>query len=177
MLGSMAMTGWDEVARTAVSASGTYVLVVLLMRVSGKRTLSQLSIFDFVVTVALGSMFASMALGDGPTLAQGVTAIGMVGVLQGIVAIGTRWPVLARLITSEPALLILDGQLLEDVTARNRVGRAAIEQAARSAGHADATQVHAVVLETNGSFSVIGSRPANPGPGYRELLHRHGIAP
>lgn len=175
MLSDLAISGWAEVGRTAVAAAGAYVLVVALMRTGGKRTLAQLSIFDFVVTVALGSMFASMALGNGPSLAQGVTAMGVIAALQGIVALATRSPRLARLITSEPALLMLDGQVLAQVAARNRIGRDAIEQAARAAGHADATQVHAVVLETNGKLSVIGSRPDVPGPGYRALLDRHGI--
>lgn len=177
MADGVVMTGWDGVVRTAIAAASSYVLLLLLLRVSGKRTLSQLSIFDFVVTVALGSMFASIALGNGPTLAQGVAAVGVVAVLQGIVALATRSRRLAWVLTSEPALLMLDGRMLDEVAARNRVGRESVEQAARSAGHADATQVHAVVLETNGKLSVIPRRPAEPGPGYRDLLARHGIAP
>lgn len=176
MAEGLVMSGWTEVARSAVAAASAYVLVVALLRASGKRTLSQLSLFDFVVTVAIGSMFGSMALGDGPTLAQGITAIAVVAALQGVVALATRSPRLARLITSEPALLMLDGRELVQVAARNRISREAIEQAARAAGHADATQVHAVVLETNGKLSVIGSRPAVPGPGYTALLERHGVA-
>lgn len=169
------MAGWDQVAQTAITAAAAYALLVVLLRVSGKRTLTQLSIFDFVVTVALGSMFASIALRNGPSLAQGVAAIGVTVALQEIVAWAARTRRIARLITSEPALLLLDGEILPHVARRNRLGQEAIEQAVRSAGHADSTQVHAVVLETNGKFSVIGSRPASPGPAYRTLLQRHGI--
>ena len=84
----------------------------------------------------------------------------------------------AGLLMASPrtADLAFVGRAMEEVAARNRIGREAIEQAARSAGHADATQVHAVVLETNGKLSVIGSRPETPGPGYRALLDRHGVA-
>ena len=53
---------WAEVARVLLVGSAAYAVLVLILRVSGKRTLSQLNIFDFVVTVAFGSTLATILL-------------------------------------------------------------------------------------------------------------------
>ena len=66
--------GWPTVARTAVVGVPAYAALVLLLRLSGKRTLSKFNAFDFVVTVALGSTLASVLISNSVALAQGVTA-------------------------------------------------------------------------------------------------------
>lgn len=60
----------------------SYTALVVLLRTSGKRTLSKMDAFDFVVTIALGSTLASVMLSKNTSWAQGVVAFGLLITLQ-----------------------------------------------------------------------------------------------
>jgi uncharacterized membrane protein YcaP (DUF421 family) len=148
--------GWGTLLRTAVVGVLAYVCLVVLLRVTGKRTLSKMNAFDFVVTVALGSTLATILLNKDVTLAQGVLALAVLIFLQLAItwsSVRTRW--LRRLVTGEPTLLLFQGGFLHDAMRRARVTEDEIRAAVRSDGIADMSEVEAVVLETDGSFSVI----------------------
>jgi uncharacterized membrane protein YcaP (DUF421 family) len=66
---------WESILRVICISPLAYFAMVLLLRISGKRTLSKMNAFDFVVTVALGSILATVALNQNISLANGVTAI------------------------------------------------------------------------------------------------------
>ena len=67
----MFFDGWMTLGRTALIGTLAYLALVLLLRVSGKRTLSQMNAFDFIVTVALGSTLATVLLSSSVSLARG----------------------------------------------------------------------------------------------------------
>ncbi len=62
---------WSAMGRTVVVGVLAYLALVLLLRVSGKRTLSKMNAFDLVVTVALGSTLATVLLSTSVALARG----------------------------------------------------------------------------------------------------------
>lgn len=74
--------GWYDLARVAVVGRAGYLALIALLRISGKRTLAKLNAFDFVVTVALGSTLATVLLTSTVSLAEGVTALGLLVGLQ-----------------------------------------------------------------------------------------------
>ena len=63
---------WESMVRTVVITILAYVVLVFLLRSSGKRTLSKMNAFDFIVTVALGSTLATVMLNKNVALADGV---------------------------------------------------------------------------------------------------------
>lgn len=133
-----------------------YVALVIFLRISGKRTLSKMNAFDFVVTVALGSTLATVLLSKDVALAEGLLALLLLIGLQFIVAwLSVRSSWVEALVKSEPTLLLYQGQFLHAVMRRERVSQEEIEAAVRQAGLSDPTAVAAVVLETDGTFSVI----------------------
>lgn len=147
---------WSSLLRIAVVGAAAYLTLVLVLRVSGKRTLSKLNAFDLVVTVALGSTLATILLNSRVTWAQGATALLLLGLLQYAVAAATaRVPSLRTVVTAEPSMLVRDGRLLEDAMVRQRVVVAEVRQALRQQGIGDLDQVAAVVLETDGSLTVV----------------------
>ena len=73
---------WSDVLRTLLLGGAAYVTLVLVLRVSGRRTLSQLNAFDFVVTVALGSTLATILLSSDVAWAEGATALILLAALQ-----------------------------------------------------------------------------------------------
>lgn len=147
---------WRGLWRTVVVGVLAYIALVTLLRISGKRTLAKMNAFDFIVTVALGSTLATVLLSKDVALAEGVLAFMLLIALQFSVAwLSVRSPWVEELVKSEPTLLLYRGQLLGPAMRRERVSQAEIESAVRQQGIAELAAVAAVVLETDGTFSVI----------------------
>ena len=84
--------------------------MVLLLRVSGKRTLTKMNAFDLVVTVALGSMLATVLLTKSVALAEGLTAFVLLIFLQFVLTwLSVRSRAVSRLVKSELTLLVYQG--------------------------------------------------------------------
>lgn len=156
---SLFFDGWVSILRTAIVGVGAYFCLVLFLRISGKRTLAKMNAFDLVVTVSLGSTLATILLSKDLSLAQGGFALALLLGLQFIITwTSIRAPWFRRLVTGEPALLLRNGACLPEALRRSRVTRDEINSAVRAGGFATLDEVAAVVLETDGSFSVIGRR-------------------
>ena len=156
--------GWFGLVRVLVMGTCTYLALIVLLRISGKRTLAKLNAFDFVVTVALGSTLATVLLSSSVALAEGVTALALLIGLQYVVAwASVRSPYVERLVKSEPSLVYRDG-FLRGAMHRQRVTASEIQEAARGQGHANLDGVVAVVLETDGTLSILTDPPTSLGP-------------
>lgn len=164
MSSPMWFSGWDVLVRTVAVGVCAYVALVVLLRVSGKRTLSKFNAFDFVVTVALGSTLATILISRDVALAEGVLALALLVGLQLLVSLlASRWPPFRRLVTSEPRLLAYRGAPLPEALRAERLDEAELLAAVRGAGWASLAEVEAVVLETDGSVSVVGGGDAGDG--------------
>lgn len=149
-----AYDGWIPLIRTAAVGAAGYLALIAMLRVSGKRTVSQMNVFDLVVTVAMGSILASM-LGT-TSLARGVAGFAVLIGLQTLLAwASSRWSTIRGVVSSSPTLLLYRGAVLEEAMRRERVTRADIEAAVRAAGRGRLEEVDAVVLAADGSLSVI----------------------
>jgi uncharacterized membrane protein YcaP (DUF421 family) len=147
---------WDGVWRTLIVGFFAYAALVLILRISGKRTLSKMNAFDLIVTVALGSTLATILLNKSVALVEGISAFFILIALQYLVAwLSIRSDGFRKLIKSDPKLLFYQGKYLKENIIKERVLEVEILQAARSRGIDSMNQVEAVVLETDGSISVI----------------------
>jgi uncharacterized membrane protein YcaP (DUF421 family) len=160
-MSDMFFDGWSGVVRVVVVGACAYVALVLLLRGSGKRTLAKLNAFDFVITVALGSTLATVVLSSSVALVEGVAALALLVALQYVVAwASVRSRRVERLVKSEPTMLYRNG-FLDEAMRRERVTTDEVIQAARGQGHADLGSVGAVVLETDGTLSILDGPPAS----------------
>jgi len=147
---------WTELLRIALVGVFAYAALVALLRGSGKRTLTKMNAFDFVVTIALGSMLASVILSKDVALAEGLLALGLlVGLQYAVTWASVRSSLVRRVVKSEPSLLFYEGRMLEQALRAQRVTQAEVRAAVRASGMGDLQEVEAVVLETDGTFSVI----------------------
>lgn len=154
----MWFTGWEPLVRTVLTGVCAYAALILLLRVSGKRTLSKMNAFDLVVTVALGSTLASVITSPDVSLAQGVVALALLIGLQFVITwLSLRSRRVRDLARSEPTLLAYDGRPFDTVLERERITREELNAAVRDAGLGALDEVAAVVLETDGTISVIPS--------------------
>lgn len=171
---SMFFDGWIGLARVPIVGTLAYVALVLFIRISGKRTLTKLNAFDLVVTVALGSTLATVLLNNSVALAEGVLAMALLIFLQFVITwLSVRSSRFESLVKSEPTLVLHRGQFLDGALRSQRVTRDEVLSALRSEGESDIGTVDAVVLETNGSLSVLtsaldrASRPTLKSPAAR----------
>ncbi len=142
--------------RVLVVGPLAYLTLVALLRVSGKRTLSQLNAFDFIVTVALGSTLATIALSSTVAWLEGALTLALLAALQFVAAwLAVRFDWARRALTSEPSLLVRHGQAVPGALTRERISEQSLHQAIRSSGVGGLEQVAAVVVETNGTLSVV----------------------
>ena len=153
---------WSETFRVALIGPLAYASLVLFLRVSGKRTLAKLNAFDFVVTVALGSTLATVLLSSDVSFAEGALGLALLVALQYVVAtVSQRIPLVRRLVKSEPQVVVRDGVLRHDVLRKERLSVEEVHQAMRQSGIAEMSEAAAIVLETDGSLSVLAT--AAPG--------------
>ncbi len=160
----MFFNDWFGLLRVLVVGTMAYTALIALLRVSGKRSLSKMNAFDLVVTVALGSTFAAVILDNSIPLAEGVLALALLIVLQFIITwASVRFELVRRLVKSEPTLLVRDGVYLDEAMRGQRVTRDEVKAAMRDSGTSDLAQIACVVLETDGSLSVIQQDETSPG--------------
>lgn len=162
--------GWEPVARIVVVGTLAYAALVLLLRVSGKRTLVQMNAFDFLITVALGASFGRVLTARSVALVEAITAFALLVALQYAVAwLQVRSSRFAHASTSPPTLLYFRGRILHDALRRERLTEAELRTAIREHGAGSLEAVEAVVLESDGRFAVIKPGQAGDGSALEEL--------
>lgn len=145
--------GWDGLLRTALIGVPAYVVLIVFLRLSGKRTLSKMNAFDFVVTIALGSTLATLLLSKDVSLAQGAFTFALLIGLQFAItwsSVRVRW--VRRLVAGEPLLLVHKGKFLTSALRNARLTEDEVRAAVRAAGLQDLADIEAVVLETDASL-------------------------
>ena len=153
---NMLFQNLSGIVRTIIVGTLAYAALVLFLRISGKRTLAKLNAFDLVVTVALGSTLSAIILQKNIALAEGVTALALLILLQfAVTFLSVRSVRFAEAIRSEPSLLVLDGELCKRAMQRERITKGELDSAIRAAGGEDVGEVRSLILESDGTLSVI----------------------
>lgn len=147
---------WESSIRTIILTVLGYVMIVIILRISGKRTLSKMNAFDFVVTVALGSCLASISLNKDITLTDGVLSFSLFIFLQFIFTfLSVRIEGFRSLITSNPVVLFYKGNMLLKEMKKQRITKEELLNACRLNGYSNLDNVFLIVLESTGDISVI----------------------
>ena len=147
---------WSGLVRVLVIGIIAYTGLVQILLESGKRTLSKMNAFDLVVTVALGSTLATIILSKDVALAEGLLALVLlIGLQYAVTWSSVRWSAISKLVKSSPTLLFYRGEFLPAHMRSARVVEDEILAGVREQGLGSMDDVAAVVLETDGSFSVI----------------------
>ncbi|MGB3799697.1 MAG: YetF domain-containing protein [Lewinella sp.] len=150
---------WAGLVRTLIVGTVGYVFMVFALRISGNRTLAKLNAFDLAVSVAFGSVFASMLLSEGVALMEGILAISLLCFLQFLLAyFSVRSEKFASLVRSEPVILVRKGEIQPQAIHDARLTERELFAIARSHGHHNLDDIDLIILESDGGFSVIGQK-------------------
>lgn len=167
----MFFDSWSDIYRVIVVGILAYAGLVLLLRISGNRTLSKMNSFDLVVTVAFGSTLSTILVSKDVSLAVGLAALALLIVLQLVITwCSVRFGFVNDLVTTAPTVLLLDGRLRTDALKRVRVTRDEVMAAVRQQGQGSLDNIDAVILESDGSLSVISANQAGNRSAYGKLV-------
>ena len=149
---TLATPAWDILVRTAA----VYAVILVGLRLSGKREIGQMTVFDLVLLLLLANSVQNAMLGPDSSLTGGVIAALVLLSTNAMMArLRLRWPGLRRALEGSPTLLVLRGKLLEEHMRREGLDQEMIQAAVRQHGIADLKDVDIAVLEIDGSISVV----------------------
>ena len=146
---------WTFVLR----ATAIYVLVMVLIRVSGKRAVGQFTPFDLVMLILVGNAVQNgINGGDNSLTGAAIMATTLIALNYGVAFITSRSRRVERIVEGEPVVLARNGKLFEGVLRRELVSRDDFRESLRMNGIDDVAKVELALLETNGSISVVAKR-------------------
>lgn len=144
-----------------VSSLVIYGAVILVVRLNGLRTFSKMSSFDFAVTVAIGSLIASVAA-TSISLTDGVVALVAIVAFQRVLAMARRRTAVETVVDNRPILLMAGEQMITEHMGESRITPSDLRAKLREANVTEWSQVRAVVLETTGDVSVLTGDSLDP---------------
>lgn len=145
----------DVAVRTAI----IYVVLIVGLRLAGKRNVGQLSIFDLIVLLVIADAVQNAMVGENTTLAGGiVAAITLLTLDKLLDLVSTRVPRVRKVLEGEPQELIRDGAVLRDALDKEDIDDDDLASALRAHGILEPADVALAVLETDGSISVVPRR-------------------
>jgi uncharacterized membrane protein YcaP (DUF421 family) len=150
----------EHVLGLIVRATATYVFLLVLLRISGKRTIHEGTPFDFVVALVLGDFPDDIIWGEVP-VAQGLVAIGTVMVAHLCVVYATFHSLrFDRLVGSERAVVLEAGRVRPDGLRRERMNEGDLDVQLRHHGRPDRADVAEAAIEQTGELSLLPIGPA-----------------
>jgi uncharacterized membrane protein YcaP (DUF421 family) len=150
-----------------------YLVLVVLIRLFGKRELAQLNPFDLVVLLTLSNTVQNAIIGDDNSLAGGIIgAAALLATNYVVVRFLYRHERLEGLVEGQPDVLVQGGRVMQHRLDREAVTIAQLEAAAHRQGFSSLREVDRAVLESGGTISFVGKKPAPETVRQRELLAR-----
>jgi len=147
----------DVILRGFILTAVAMIWVVILVRINGLRSFSKMTNFDFVMTVAVGSLLAGASQSTNwNAFLQTLTAMAALFLVQYLAARFRKASnTFESLIQNQPVILMRDGEILDEALAETRVAKDDLIAKLREANVLDFSEVRAVVLETTGDISVL----------------------
>ena len=177
LIGGASGLGW-----VAVKAVLLFAVAVIGLRLGERRTLAQLSAFDFAVAVAVGAIIGRGATASSTSFATSAVALVTFLVAHRVVAILRRHSRFVRLIDHPPRVLVIGGELQTGELARAGLTATDVYALLREKGVGDLGQVRYLLYEERGAVTLVGAgsepgslvRDGLDASGYRRVRHRQG---
>ncbi|WMX13789.1 MULTISPECIES: DUF421 domain-containing protein [unclassified Aureispira] len=145
-----------DILRILISSAIIYALIIIYIRLLGKRSTSELNNFDWVVTVSIGSIVASTIILKDISVTEGGLAVLILLILQYILTkMMFSSDQLREVVKSTPQLLLFEGKFIDENMKKERILKPEIYAAIRQKGLKSIQQIYAIVLETNSKLSII----------------------
>jgi uncharacterized membrane protein YcaP (DUF421 family) len=152
----------DIVVRSAV----IFLIIGVLIRISGKRQIAQLSAFDLILLVTVGDLIAQAVVQEDYSLMAGILAVTTFALLSALMGwIAFRFPGTRPLLEGRPTIVIRHGEVDHEVLRHESLPYADLIEAARENGIRDLRDVELAVIENDGTFSFFREQNGPDGGG------------
>lgn len=142
----------DIIFRSVVSLVVLFVITELM----GKKQISQLNLFDYIIGISIGSIAASLSVDDSIKYMDGVVAIIVYGGIAALISFLTTKSIVARrFFTGIPCVIMDDGKIIYSNLKKSRLDINDLLQIARENGYYDLSQIHYCILEPSGKVSFL----------------------
>jgi len=136
--------------------TAVYLVVLLGLRLAGKREIGQMTVFDLVVLMLISNAVQNAMVGPDTSLVGGILAAVVLLVVNAlVVGLGLKWPRLRHWVEGTPTLLVLHGQVIRAHLRREGLDEETLMAALREHGVAELHNVEMAVLEIDGTISVV----------------------
>jgi uncharacterized membrane protein YcaP (DUF421 family) len=153
---------WQELGLTAARALLVYVVMLIVIRVLGKRTVGNFTAFDLLVALMLGEVVDEIIYGD-VTIAQGMVAIGVVALAKYLTAWLTYFDFgMNRVLEGKAREVVRHGELVRDALRAEIINEKEVYAALRLRGVDDIREVKSATMEVDGEISVLLEDWAEP---------------
>lgn len=168
--------GIQPIIRIIIVGFTAYIAIVLILKISGKRTLASMSGFDFVIAVTIGAVFGRTLTTKDLSISEAVTAFVLLAVLQFIFAyFDGKSDVFKRIFNTKPTLLYYNGEFIQKNLHKERLDESKVIGAARKKGFGSMDDVAAVILEIDATLSVIGKSREGESSTFKDLLEKNEL--
>ena len=154
-------TTWEALVTIIISTLILFIAIIILVRISGKRSFSKMSSFDFASTIAIGSIIASGILLKDITIVKTLVALTSVFALQSLVAYLMRFSSFIKIVDNEPLLLMDGSKILYNNLKKAHVTERDLRAKLRESNVLQLSQVKAVVFERTGDISILHTESNN----------------
>lgn len=150
---------------SVVRAAAVFGFLLLVFRVTGKRSLAQITTFDFILLLIIGEATQQALLGDDFSIINAWIVIStLMGLDLALSLAKQRWPKLDPVLDSTPLLIVVDGRIIDTHARHERVDLEDVMAAAREAhGLERLEQIKFAVLERSGGISIVPARTEKAG--------------
>ena len=141
----------------------SFVILFLITKLIGKKQVSELSLFDYVVGISIGNFAAEMTINIEVDYLYGVIAIITFGLISYIVSIITmKSIVLRKLFIGVPTIIIQNGKILKNSLKKVKIDVNDLLEQCRSNGYFDLSEIEYAVMEVNGKLSILPKAENKP---------------
>ena len=147
---------WIELLDVLIRALSSLVILFLVTKMLGKKQVSQLSMFDYVIGISIGNFAAEMTINLDSQFINGLFAVVIFGFIAYFVSIVTMKSItLRRFFMGCSTIIIQNGKLLDKGLKKSKLDINDLLELCRSQGYFDISQIEYAILEANGNLSIL----------------------
>ena len=152
----MFFESWSEIARIVTTTLIIYPFLILATHLVGKRSFAKMNNFDWIITVAAGSILGSAILLKDVVIVEVLVAVSLLLFLQYLLTwISAHFSTFDKVVKTSPQLVFFDGEYIEAAMKDARLTSTEVEASVRKAGFGDLSTIMAVVFEADGELSIV----------------------
>ena len=156
MMGDIISTNWYVISVVSSRAVFSLITLFLITKMIGKRQVSELSLFDYVISISIGNFAAEMTMNLDSQVLNGFVSVLIFGLIATIVGIlTTKSILLRRFLMGTPTIIIQDGKFVVENLKKIKFDMNDFLETARSAGYFDVSQIKYAIMEANGKVSFL----------------------